>query len=271
MRFGIIIQARTSSTRLPAKVLKKLPENGGRTVLEHVTGRCLKTSADEVIIATTTEAADKAIYDAAAKIGARAFRGSENDVLGRYYLAAKESGLDAVMRITSDCPCHDPALLDSMITRFKESSTDYLSNTLTRTYPHGLDAELFTFAALEKAYEEAELKPYREHVTPYLYKSGLFKTEQFTQSSDTSHLRVTLDTPEDYALLCAVFSFLGDDFGLSELEKLYADNPWLSLINKTVVQKKIFTSLDEEILEAVRLLEKQDMLNAANILKQAEK
>jgi spore coat polysaccharide biosynthesis protein SpsF len=272
MRFGIIIQARMSSTRLPNKVLKSMPENGDKTVLEHVVRRCLRVEqAADIIVATTTNEADDAIVEMTTKLGIRFFRGSESDVLERYYLAAKSTGLDAIMRITSDCPCHDPQILNDMITRFKESGVDYLSNTIVRTFPHGLDAELFSFSALEKAYNEAKEPPQREHVTPYIYNSGLFKTENYAQENDSSKLRVTLDTTEDYALLCTVFSLLGNEFGLQELEQLFIDKPWLDLINGKVEQKKVFTSLDEELNEAIQLLHKQDMPRAAEILSKAQK
>ncbi len=268
MRLGIIIQARMGSSRLPGKILKKLPEKGGRTALEHVVRRCLMVKeASEVIVATTTEEADLMVVNEAARLGVRSFRGSEDDVLERYYLAAKAAGLEAVMRITSDCPCHDPEVLGDMVRKFIGSRADYVSNTVTRSYPHGLDAEVFTFEALEKAYKEAELKQYREHVTPYLYKSGIFKTVQLVQDKNTSDIRVTLDTPEDYALLTAVFEFLGDDFGLRELEELFAEKPWLSYITKPVVQKAVFSGEKEELEAAVRLLEKQDMFRAAAVIK----
>ncbi|QAR34230.1 acylneuraminate cytidylyltransferase [Geovibrio thiophilus] len=268
MRLGIIIQARMGSSRLPGKILRKLPENGGRTALEHVVRRCLMVKeAAEVIVATTTEEADLIVVNEAARLGVRSFRGSEDDVLERYYLAAKEAELDAVMRITSDCPCHDPEVLGDMVRKFTGSRADYVSNTVTRTYPHGLDAEVFTFAALERAYKETDNKQFREHVTPYLYRTGLFKTVQLIQEENTSGIRVTLDTPEDYALLTAVFEFLGDDFGLKELEELFEQKKWLSYITKPIVQKAVFADMAEEIEAAVRLLEKQDMHRAAAVLK----
>jgi spore coat polysaccharide biosynthesis protein SpsF len=272
MRLGIIIQARMGSSRLPGKILKKLPEHGEKTALEHVVRRCLKVKeAAEVIVATTTEEADLMVVNEAARLGVRSFRGSEDDVLERYYLAAKEAGFDSVMRITSDCPCHDPEVLGDLVRKFTGSRADYASNTNERTYPHGLDAEIFTFDALEKAYREAEGKLYREHVTPYLYKTGVFKVVNLTQNKNTSDIRVTLDTPEDYALLCAVFEFLGDDFGLKELEELFEQKKWLSFITKPVIHKTVYENEKDEIDAAVKLLEKQDMCRAAEILRRENK
>jgi spore coat polysaccharide biosynthesis protein SpsF len=272
MKTGIIIQARLNSSRLPEKVLKKLPSGGSRTALEHVVRRCLKAGADEVLVATTTGEADVLIVNEADRLGVNSFRGSENDVLERYYGAAFQAGLDVIMRITSDCPCHDPQVLRGMFEFYRRSGADYVSNIVERSYPHGLDAEVFSFAALERAHREAENKPFREHVTPYLYKSGFFKTAQMIKSgSSSADIRVTLDTEEDYALLCAVFEFLGDDFSLEELENLFRDKPWLSYITRNVRHKKVYSLLEEELEDAVRMLELQDMKNAAEILRNSAK
>lgn len=270
MRLGIIIQARIGSTRLPGKVMLPLPSHGTKTVLEHVVSRCKQVEeAAEVVIATTEAEADSVIVEEAERLGVLSFRGDEADVLKRYYQTAKQFNFDTVMRITSDCPCHDPKVLGDLVRKFINSDTDYASNTLERTFPHGLDAEIFKFDALEKAFHSAQDIFYREHVTPYIYKSGLFKVVQLKQENNknTSKIRVTLDTPEDYGLLCAVFEFLGNKFDLFELEELFAQKKWLSFINANILQKQLFDSEKDEISAAINLLQNMDMHKAADVLK----
>ena len=140
MKIGAVIQARTSSTRLPGKILKELPFASGTTVLQQVIKRLRKSAnLDDIIIATTTESKDWAIIKIAKGEGVKWFRGSKNDVLSRYYFSAKENSLDIIVRITSDCPCIDPALVTSLIKKHMRSKADYTSNTFKRTFPHGLD------------------------------------------------------------------------------------------------------------------------------------
>ena len=142
MKIGAIVQARTSSTRLPEKVLLELPYGSGITVLQQVIRR-LKASEkiNQIIIATTTDDADDKIISIAKKENVQFFRGSKENVLERYYLAAKENDLDVIVRITSDCPCIDTPIVDSIINEHVNSKSDYTSNTLIRTYPDGLDAK----------------------------------------------------------------------------------------------------------------------------------
>ncbi len=150
MRTVAIIQARTGSTRLPGKVLRDI---GGATMLARVVRRVKRARrVDEVVVATTTEAADDAVVAECAKIGAGVFRGSELDVLGRYYRAACAAQAEVVVRITSDCPLIDPELVDRVIDARAAHDVDYVSNSLEKTYPRGVDAEAMTFAALASAY-----------------------------------------------------------------------------------------------------------------------
>jgi spore coat polysaccharide biosynthesis protein SpsF len=233
------------STRLPGKVLRVL---GNATVLAHVVRRAQRASSiDEVVIATTELPQDDAIAEAGVALGASVFRGSEDDVLSRYYLAAKRAGADVIVRITSDCPLLDADVLQAMVIRFlamHRSGTriDYLSNTLTRTYPRGLDVEVFTFAALERANREAGAAADREHVTPYVYRnSGIFRIEQHTNAVDASRYRWTLDTEDDWRLLERIFARLGgqrDDFTTREVFELLVQEPGLAAINFHVVQKE---------------------------------
>ena len=241
-----IIQARMASSRLPGKVMKIL---GGQTVLGHVITRvraCL--SLDEVIVATTLASHDKIIIEECAKYSVRTFRGSEDDVLSRYYHAAREIGPDLVVRVTSDCPLFDPQVLEDMLRAYYRrqeagQAVDYLSNTLERTFPRGLDAEIFTFTALEKAHHAATKLYEREHVTPYLYlHPELFSLEVFCNPVDLSHHRWTLDPQEDWTFIEAIYRALyreGNLFSTQEVLELLEAQPELMAINAHVRQKKL--------------------------------
>jgi spore coat polysaccharide biosynthesis protein SpsF len=232
-----IIQARTGSTRLPKKVLLPLPiASESQNVLYHVCKRAkLAAGVDQVVLATTIKPADEAISDWASKNNIDFYRGSEDDVLDRYYQAALQYGADIVVRITADCPCIDSDIISEIVTLMRIIDADYISNTHKRTYPHGMDCEVFTFAALEKAWKEATEMYDREHVTPYIYKSGLFKCVDFEDpngADDTPSIRVTLDTPEDYTAICAVYDLLGERFSSADIVNLYRKYLWLRWINR---------------------------------------
>lgn len=156
MKVVCIVQARVGSTRLPGKVLKEIC---GKTVLEHDVNRVkLVPNIDEIIIATTRKKQDDKIIDEVNRLGVKYFRGSENDVLSRYYFAAKENNADVIVRITSDCPCLDQNILTNMINLFLKKSKvlDYMNNTLQKSYPRGYDIEVFSFKALEIAFNNAK-------------------------------------------------------------------------------------------------------------------
>lgn len=274
MKIGAIVQARISSTRLPGKVLMELPYGSGATVLQQVIRR-LKRSKQlgDIIVATTVDKADEAIIKLSEKENVRWFRGSTDDVLARYYLAAKENGLDIVVRVTSDCPCIDPGIVDWVMEKHLTAKADFTSNSLHRTFPCGLDIEILSFNALEKAHLEAAEAFEREHVCPYIYKSKphMFKICEVRASEKFCgpDIRITLDTEEDYTLLCAVFDYLypGNEFFRTEdIIKLFRNRPWLGNINKNVVQKGIFDSVGQEIEEAVRVLDLQGLRRAKEIL-----
>jgi len=274
MRTTAIIQARVSSTRLPGKVLKELPPGSGITVLGQVIRRLRKCrKLNDIIVATTTEKEDDELVHIAQREGAKYFRGSKEDALSRYYLAAKENNSDIVVRITSDCPCIDPEVVDSVIEKHLATKADYTLNTLIRTFPHGLDTEVLSFDTLEKTYMEATEAFEREHVSPYIYKSNpqMFKitSVEAPPRLRAPDIRITLDTEEDYALLCAVFDYLypqNEFFGTEDIIKLFRDKPWLRTINKNVFQKKIFDSLQQELEEAVRILDLQELKRAKELL-----
>lgn len=273
MKIGSIIQARAGSTRLPGKVFKELPFNSGITVLEQVIRRLKKSNRlDEIILATTENREDAGLVKIAKKDGIKYFRGSESDVLARYYRAAVENSLDVVVRITGDCPCIDPEILDLVVDAHMRGGADYTSNILQRTYPHGLDVEVFSFGALRLSFESAKADFEREHVTPFILRSGKFSLQNVGAPDKLKRpdIRITLDTVEDYALLCAVYEFLYQSapfFGARAIVGLFEKNPWLKLINEKILQKKIFASLDEELKEALKILELQDLNRAGDFIK----
>jgi spore coat polysaccharide biosynthesis protein SpsF len=239
VKITIIIQARMGSTRLPGKVLMDLR---GRTVLARVVGRLRRaTRVDEIVVATTDCVADDAIVRECSRLGVSTFRGSEVDVLDRYYQAARLFAAGIVVRITSDCPVIDPQLVDETICIFHQQRGDYASNAFPRTYPRGLDTEVFTIAALEQAWRDAR-EPYeREHVTPYFYEHPeLFRLVSQRGQIDYSQYRWTLDTAEDLELLHTIYARFDDgDFSWSDAIQLMEREPELAELNSHVVQKAL--------------------------------
>ncbi len=240
MRIVAIVQARMGSSRLPGKSLQDL---GGEAVLNRVLGRVQRMrKVHQMLVATTEKSEDDVIAEAACQNGAAVFRGSEEDVLDRYYRAACSCRAEVVVRITADCPLIDPELSDQVTERFLTERPDYASNVLERTYPRGLDTEVMTFAALERAWQAAS-KPYqRIHVTPYLYQHPeSFKLLSVRGKKDHSQHRWTLDTPEDLRFLQAVYARLGkkQDFTWHDVLSLLEREPALLEINREVAQKAL--------------------------------
>lgn len=276
-KIGAIIQARTSSTRLPEKVLLDLPYGSGVNVLQQVIQR-LKASIqiNQIIIATTTEDMDAKIVNIAQKENVPFFRGSKENVLERYYQAARENDLDIIVRITSDCPCIDPEIVDNVISAHLKKESDYTSNTLIRTFPVGLDVEVISLDTLEECYNNAEMDLEKEHVTLYIHNNlDKFKTVNVSiDGPDRSQIRITLDTEEDYALLCSIYDYLyeiNEIFKYKDIIKLFEGKPWLSLINKKIVAKKSFKTIDDEVSEALKILELQELRNARELLQESLK
>lgn len=238
-----IIQARVGSTRLPGKVLMNLK---GKTVLNHVVDRVKKSKyIDEVIVATTNLEKDNEIIKECEKIDCKYFRGSEEDVLSRYYYSAKGSNADIIIRITSDCPLIDSKIIDKMIKFYLENNYKIVTNAgnelSNRTYPRGLDTEIFSFDSLEKAFFNAKEGYQKEHVTPYIYENEK-SIYYFKNKIDYSKYRLTLDTKEDFELIEKIYDNLYDencDFYLDDILKFMEKNPNLYTINSHIEQKKV--------------------------------
>jgi spore coat polysaccharide biosynthesis protein SpsF (cytidylyltransferase family) len=232
------IQARMGSTRLPGKVLLDL---AGKPVLQHVVERVQAAeSIDEVIVVTTIHAHDLPIVGWCASHGIRVFCGSEDDVLDRFYQAAKLVLPDAMLRITADCPLMDPQVIDRVVHFFRAEHSDYANNVEHETYPDGLDVEVFRFAALEKAWKEATLISEREHVTPYIRKHPeLFKVKVLDHAPSLAGMRWTLDQKEDFAFIKRVHEELGaGHFGMQEVIDLLVCKPELQSINGSIVRNE---------------------------------
>lgn len=211
MKNLIIIQARMDSSRLPHKVLKEIC---GKPMLEHVIERVERSRKTEnVLVATTKKRKDDAIEDLCKKKGIICYRGSENDVLDRYYQAASLYRPQNVVRITADCPLADAEVIDKILGIHEAGNYDYTSNTLVETYPDGLDVEVFTWKALEEAWEKADLKSEREHVTPYIKFKGDFKRHSVERTPSLADKRWTVDTEQDFDKILQIY------------EALYSQNP----------------------------------------------
>jgi len=243
MKVVVITQARTGSTRLPNKVLKEIQ---GKSLLQiHVNRIKQANLVDEIYIATTTNENDNQIEALAKHLKVKCYRGSEVDVLDRFYQAVKNIKPDLVVRLTSDCPLIDALLIDSVIEKAIFKKTDYCSNTFTESYPDGQDIEVFTFKALEKAWKLAKLESEREHVTPYIKKNSSFynKSEYKSFSYESSLLkysdvRMTVDEPNDFIMIKELIKELGQEAKWEEYAELYINTKSIYELNRNVVRNE---------------------------------
>ncbi|MBD2680429.1 MULTISPECIES: cytidylyltransferase domain-containing protein [Nostoc] len=240
MKTIIIVQARMTSTRLPGKVLKRVLN---KPLLEYQIERLRRVKlADAIVIATTTNDTDRPIIELCDRLFIPYFRGSEEDVLARYYKAAKEHHADVVVRLTSDCPLIDPQVIDKVIQFYLEDKYDYVSNSLERSYPRGMDTEVFSFLALEQAFLEATAQPDREHVTPFIYMHPeRYRLGNIVYSENQNSHRWTVDTADDFELIKRIIEALYPEipnFTLEDCLNLLRQYPDWSLINAHVEQKK---------------------------------
>jgi spore coat polysaccharide biosynthesis protein SpsF len=243
-----IVQARVGSTRLPAKVLLDL---GGATALQRCLDRVARFECvDEVVLATTDRPEDELIVQIGRRLGVRCTRGSADDVLSRYLDAARQASADVIVRCTSDCPLLDPVLSSQVIRTFLDSQSgshalDYAANNLQRRLPRGLDTEIVSRAALERAGRESRDASEHEHVTLHVYRHAeKFRIQAVlpTFAEDYSHHRWTLDTFDDYRLLATIYNLLGDaatSASLRDVLGVFASCPDLAKINAHVEQKPV--------------------------------
>jgi len=235
-----IIQARISSTRLPGKVLKKIE---GKTVLEHVINRTKAAkNISDVVVATTVKKEDIKIVQLCANLGISVFRGSENDVLDRYYQAARLFKAEHIVRITSDCPLIDPMVIDQVIELYFRKKADYASNTMIETYPDGLDTEVFSFKTLKMAWENAKLSSEREHVTPYIRKNpNILKLVNLKCNIDLKNKRWTIDESKDFEFIKTIYKNLYHKnalFGMKAILNFLKKYPEIEEINKNIIRNE---------------------------------
>ena len=243
MRTVIINQARMTSTRLPGKVMKEVL---GKPLLEYQIERLKRANeADELVIATTINDTDQPIVELCKRLEVAYYRGSEEDVLSRYYEAATEFGADIVVRVTSDCPLIDPTVVDKVIKHYKDNRDkyDYVSNTLTRTYPRGLDTEVFSYKVLQEAFFYAKEQPEREHVTPYIcWHPERFRLNNVFHHENQSQHRWTVDQIEDFLLIENIIKALypnNPQFDMTDVLILLRENSEWVKLNAGVEQKEI--------------------------------
>jgi len=232
MKIVAIVQARMGSTRLPDKVMKRI---GGVPMIEVLLARLSRSKeVDEIILATSSDEKNRPLSSHVKNLGYRVHQGSENDVLDRYLGAGALAGADVVVRITGDCPLVDPFLVDEVIRGFRESKVEYFSNIQPPTYPDGLDIEVFSYKALQKAALEATKPSDREHVTPYLRENDAFARASLKNDKDYSNLRWTVDESYDYEVVEKIFSHFTPDihFTWQQVLDLQQKSPEIFMANK---------------------------------------
>lgn len=241
MKTILITQARSGSTRLPGKVLKDVE---GKTLLQIHLERLSKcTKVSEIIVATTVKEEDSIIYKKAIEWGFKASRGSELDVLDRFYQAVKSQKADWIVRVTSDCPLLDPILVDEIISFVQEKDTDYGANSIIESYPDGQDVEIFKFSALEQAWKNAKKQSEREHVTPYIRNNSdlnggkLFTSTSFQCELDYSRIRMTVDEPRDFELIQLLINKLGTEKSWLEYTNYIIENN-LTMLNDQIIRNE---------------------------------
>ena len=249
---GCIIQARMGSSRLPGKVLMK--SDDARPLLYYVINQLRYcTKVKNLVIATTTNQEDDEIEKFANDNSVNIFRGKEKDVLDRYFQCAKKYSFATIVRITADCPLIDPQIVDKVIEKFFSGNYDFATNTLTRTFPIGTDVEVFSFSALNRAWENTQLPSEREHVTPYLRKEENFKIINVENDKNISNLRLTVDRIEDFQLIKQILNNISiNPIHLEDVLELFSRKPELIEINKHINHNEGFNKSLEEDKEFIK-------------------
>lgn len=248
---GAIVQARMSSTRLPGKVMKKVLDKPLLQLLVERLQHC--RFLDEIIIATTANIADDPIQKLAERLSIKYIRGSEDDVLDRYYQAAKRFNIEHIVRITADCPLIDPEIVDRVVKFYISDNFkyDYVTNALKPTFPDGLDVEVFSFKTLEKIHKLSDKRYQREHVCGYIIENpGQFIIENFYNDKNLSGLRWTVDNPEDLELIKIIYENIYPKkkiFFMDDILRFLSQNPDLLKINSNIRRDEGFLlSLEKE-------------------------
>ena len=228
-----IIQARMGATRLPNKVLMDV---NSKPLLAYEIDRVKQSKkVDAIVIATTRNSSDDKIESFALSKGIDCFRGSEDDVLDRYYQCSKEyKEYETIVRITGDCPLIDPAIIDEVIALHESKNTDYTSNIIKETYPDGMDVEVFTRDALHKSANDANLKTEREHVTQYMRNNDIFSKSNLSSNSDYSNYRLTVDEKEDFEVISFLIENTHVYASIQDYITLLDKHPEIYSLNQTI-------------------------------------
>jgi len=242
MSVVVITQARTGSTRFPNKILKEI---GGKSLLQIHIERVKKAELiDNIYVATTVNKADDIIEEIAKTLQVRFYRGSEDDVLDRFYQTVKNDKPKFIVRLTSDCPLIDPRLIDEVVSECITLDVDYYSNVLIENYPDGQDIEVFKFDALEKAWRKAVLKSEREHVTPFIKKNSsflggnLFSSKNHNLNANYNHVRLTVDENEDLEVIKLLIKDLGFNQDWETYAKYYLENESIHKLNENITRNE---------------------------------
>ena len=233
-----IVQARVGSIRLPGKVLKEI---NGKSLIEILFHRLSQSKKiDKLILATSVNKENDTLANLVEKLGFDVFRGSENDVLGRYYNAAKKYNPETVVRITGDCPIIDPKLVDEIISLYEKENADYVSNTSPPTFPDGLDVEVFSFDSLKEANKKAKTSHEREHVTPFIRANKNLKNINLSNDTDLSKERWTVDDPEDLSVIENILNHFAPnlDFSWWDVLELKQSHPEYFEANQHITRNK---------------------------------
>ncbi len=232
MKNAVIVQARMSSSRLPKKVMKKINKV---PLIELLLKRLSKAKLiDNIIVAIPSTKDNQKLESHIKLLGFKVFKGSEKDVLSRYYKCAKKFGIKNIIRITADCPLSDPDLIDHLIKEFNSSNLDYASNTMPPSFPDGLDVEIFTFKSLERSFIETKKTFDREHVTSYIRNNHSFRKQNISSSKNYSFMRWTIDEKDDLKVIKNIFNnfYPRTDFSWKDVIKLWQKKPYLFSANK---------------------------------------
>ena len=234
MKIIALVQARMGSTRLPNKVMKPL---NGTPMIELLLLRLSGSiEINQIVLATSSKPENSKLIEHVKQLGFSVFKGSDKDVLDRFYQAGLMHNADAIVRITGDCPLVDPNLVDEVIKEFKNTGVDYISNAITPSFPDGLDIEVFSFDSIKLAWSQAKTQYQREHVTPYIRDSKLFKLGSFSNSENLSDLRWTVDEQADFEVVEGVFNYFAPriEFSWKEVLELYRHSSDMFVKNKHI-------------------------------------
>lgn len=238
-----IIQARMTSSRLPGKVLFEI---NGRPLLSYMLDRVKAArTVDQLIVATSLQVSDNPIAGLCQREGIPCYRGSLDDVLDRYYQAARHYKSDVIVRLTGDCPLIDPQIIDAVVRKFQAGQYDYVANDAPpdgMTYPDGMDVEVFSFKALKRAWQEAKKPSEREHVTFYFWKNPhLFSTSRYDLKENLSGYRLTVDYREDFEMIRSLMDHFAENnsvFTMKEIISFLDENPEIKAINSHIASNQ---------------------------------